>query len=389
MSQLENLIELIRTVNEVYFITAPERVRAAYILVDDIVELSLKTFLYQHTLSQREQCQADFQAAGWLNSNKKRNVLEAYFDGTVELSDLADKINKPAILNISEQDVRQRLASYHHTPEQQTNAKAAFTDDGWLPSLTEEQAFDDYFAGTIGLSDFAAAINQPENALSSKLKPFGDLCHWSVNEPNQHVGFYTVVSDVKAVFPANSTESDMLDAVLDRHQSRNRLYHDHHHIPWSISDVRCLRAMCELFNLLEMLFPNFNDTLTDPKHRTVRCQIGVLRLKLKSGDGNSELVGPYKEALKILQSDHVYDLSERSVEHSIVHTVSDHFFQTLRDQYEIVVNDLQIRVDKLEQMMANPRSRRKEHPGEHTRKSRSLDLFKAQLSEIEALIGAP
>lgn len=384
MSQhLENLIELIRTVNEVYFITAPERVRAAYILVDDIVELSLKTFLYEHTRSQREQCQADFQAAGLLNSNRKRNALEDYFDGSSELPALA------ATLNVTEQAVRQRLAPFHHTPEQQAHGKIEFTQAGLLPTVMEEQAFDDYFAGNINLTDFARALNKSTNELTIQLKPFGDLRHWSINKPNQHVGFYTVVTDIKALFPANSAESEMLQAVLDRHESRNRLYHDHHHTAWSVSDIRCLRAMCDLFSLLELLFPDFNDTLTDPKHRTVRCQIGVLRLKLKSEEGNNELVQPYKEALKILQKKHVYDVNERSIEHSILHTVSDDFFQTLRDQYDIVVNSLQVRVNELEQMMQNPRRKRKEHPGEHTRMSRSLNSFRAQLSEIETLLGRP
>lgn len=383
MSQLENLIELIRTVNEVYFITAPERVRAAYILVDDIVELSLKTFLYEHTKSQREQCLADFQAAGLLTSNNRRRVLKSYFSGAAGLADLATR------LRTNEQAIRQRLAPYHHTPEQQANCKAEFTSAGWLPTLTEEQAFDDYFSGDISLADFATALGQQENELASKLESFGDLCHWSVNALNQHVGFYRVVTDVKALFPASSAESSMIQATLDRHESRNRLYHDHHHTAWSVSDVRCLRAMCDLFDLLELLFPDFNDTLKASKYKTVRCQIGVLRLKLKSEEGQNELVQPYRNALQILQREHVYDLHERSVEHSIVHTVSDSFFRALRDEYRAVVAELELRVNKLQEMMQDPRRKRRDHPGEYTRKSQRLALFREQLSEIEALLGTP
>lgn len=387
MSQyLKNIIELLRTVNEVYFITAPDRVRAAYILVDDIVELSLKTFLYEHTLSQREQCTADFQAAGWLASNSKSRALKGYFEGAIELTDLANSINRPATLGITEQDVRQCLAPYHHTPEQQANAKTEFTNAGLLPSLVKEQAFNNYFAGTISLTDFANTLGKQENEIYSKLKPFGDLRHWSVNEPNQSVGFYTVISDAKALFPANSAESNMLDAVLDRHQSRNRLYHDHHHTPWSVSDVRCLRAMCELFDLLETLFPDFNDTLSAIQDKTVGCQIGVLRLKLKSEEGQSELVEPYKNALEQLKREHVYDRHERSVEHSIVHTVSEDFFQALRSEYSGAIAKLELRVNKLQEMMQDPRRRRREHPSEYTRKNQRLALFRAQLSQIEALL---
>lgn len=383
VSQLDNLIELIRTVNEVYFITAPERVRAAYILVDDIVELSLKTFLYQHTLSQREQCLADFRAAGLLTSNTKQKCLESYFDEKTTLADLASRLGQ------REQFVRQRLSTYHHTPVQHTNCKAAFSSAGLLSTLAKEQALDDYFSGVIDRAQLTSALGQQEDNLQVKLQSFGDLRHWSANALEQHVSFYRVVTDVQALFPAQSAESEMLQAAFERHEGRNRLYHDHHHTAWSVSDIRCLRAMCDLFNLLEVLFPDFSDTLTGSQYKTVRCQIGVLRLKLKSEEGQNELVQPYKNALQTLQREHVYDLHERSVEHSIVHTVSDSFFRALRDEYKTAVAELEVRVRKLQEMMQDPRRKRSTHPGEYIQKSQRLELFREELSEIEALLGSP
>jgi hypothetical protein len=145
--------------------------------------------------------------------------------------------------------------------------------------------------------------------------------------------------------------------------------------------------MCELFDLLEMLFPDFNDTLTALQDKTVGCQIGVLRLKLKSEEGQNELVQPYKNALKQLQREHVYDLHERSVEHSIVHTVSEDFFRALRSEYSDAVAELELRVNKLQEMMQDPQRKRRKHAGEYTRKNQRLVLFRAQLSEIEALLG--
>lgn len=383
MAELKNLIDLIRTVNEVYFITAPKRVRAAYILVDDIVELSLKTFLYQHTLSQREQCTADFQAASLLTNRRKRTALQSYFEGRIELNELA------STLNITVQAARQRLALYKHTTEQKANAKAEFTQNGLLPTLVEEQAFDDFFAGTIDLTNFASALSETEYEISNQLKPYGNLHHWSVNEPNRHATFYTIITDAQALFPANSRERDLLDVLFDRHDGRNLLYHSHHHTAWSIENEQCLQAMCDLFELMETLFPDFNDALKNAGDKTVACQIGVLRLKLKSEEGQTELVGPYRNALKQLQREHVYDQEDRSVEHSILHNVSADFFRSLRTEYGSAIAELEVRVNQLQEMMQDPRRRRREHPGELTLKSQRLDTYRTQLSEIEALLGTP
>ncbi|MEZ4865550.1 MAG: hypothetical protein R3C14_29840 [Caldilineaceae bacterium] len=380
MSQLENLIELIRTVNEVYFITAPERVRAAYILVDDMVELALKTFLYLHTQSQREQCIADFRAAGLLSSNTKQRALESYFDGVLEVAELANK------LGTAETAVRQRLAPFHRTPEQQVNCRIHFSQEGLLPSLTDAQALDDYLDGTIDLNALSTALGQTEQALKGHFKSFGTLQHWSVNEPDQHVGFYTVLQDAMPLFAAGSDEQEIIKATLERHTSRNKLYHDHHHTAWSVSDLRCLRAMCDLFSLLEVLFPDFNDALRDTKHKTVRCQIGVLRLKLKAEDGQNELVEPYRNALKQLQKDHVYDLHERSIEHSIVHTVSESFFRALHAEYSDAVANLELRVNELHEMMQKPRSKKAHHPAEFVQKNQRLALYREQLNEIQGLL---
>ena len=55
MSRLDDIIELVQTTNEVYFITAPGKVRTAFLLVDDIVELAFKIFLQEKTLERREE----------------------------------------------------------------------------------------------------------------------------------------------------------------------------------------------------------------------------------------------------------------------------------------------------------------------------------------------
>lgn len=45
MSRLDDLIDLIQTVNEIYLVNPDRNVRTAYILIDDLCELSLKSYL--------------------------------------------------------------------------------------------------------------------------------------------------------------------------------------------------------------------------------------------------------------------------------------------------------------------------------------------------------
>ncbi len=283
MSQLENLIELIRTVNEVYFITAPERVRAAYILVDDIVELSLKTFLYEYTIKQRDECQVALEGADILTSNRHRNRLESYYRDEITIDDLAT-----------------------------------------------------------GLGQASAALRPAFDAL---MTPFDHVQHWSAQQNSPHVGFHKAVQDVKVLHPANIRLQALLDDIFNRHERRNQLYHDHQHMAWSIGDRRCLQAMCDLFELLEILFPDFLATIQN--HSTVRCQIGVLRLKL-AAEGNEELKEPFKEALEQVQRNHRYDLDPRSVEHSLIHTVSNRFFIALKDEFETKISSLKVEVAKVD-----------------------------------------
>jgi hypothetical protein len=89
MSRLDDIIDLIQTTNEVYFITAPGRVRTAYILVDDIVELTLKTFLQEKAIQQREACQTVLETAGLVASDRHRSNLKRYYEEGMDINDLS------------------------------------------------------------------------------------------------------------------------------------------------------------------------------------------------------------------------------------------------------------------------------------------------------------
>lgn len=320
MSRLDDLIDLIQTTNEVYFITAPGRVRTAYILVDDIIELSLKTFLQEKTLDQREQFQATLEQANLVTNRPHRNALNEYYEESITLHDLSNRLN----------------------------------------------------LGTSG-------VTQLQNHIAV-LTPTDLLQHWSANEPDNFRNYPEVVRDVKSFFPSGHSVLLMLDAAADRHKVRNKFYHDHQHTGLTIDDDKCLRALCDMFSLMEQLFTDFRAKIL--ANNTVRCQIGVLRLKLAAHSGANELVQPYYAALSQLKQGHQYDFEPRSVEHSLVHTISNRFFLALREQFIASIGQLQLRVDEIDRM-ARPRPK---HQSERADKQQLIAILQNQLADIESFI---
>jgi len=327
MSRLDDLIDLVQTTSEVYFITAPGRVRTAFILVDDIVELSLKTFLQERALEQREQFTVALEQARIVAGRAHRNALAEYFGGDLPLNDLNQRLNLDA----------NRVAQVK----------------GYLAALA----------------------------------PADLLQHWSVNEPDTLPNYREVVRDVKQFFPPLPDGSPhpaiaLLDDSSERHRTRNRFYHDHRQIGLTIDDDKCLRALCGMFDLVERLFPAW--TILVQANQTVRCQIGVLRLK-RAALGQRELTQPYNEALEHLRRNHRYDIESRSVEHSLVHTVSDRFFRALREQFANSTAQLDTRINRINAMLRPTADQR----AELADKERLRAILQRQLDEINALLGPP
>lgn len=320
MSRLDDLISLIRTVNEVYFITSPERVKAAYLLVDDILELACKTFLQEKTLERREQCRAALEAANFINptSNGHHKAFTCFCedDDDIDMTELCRKL------------------------------------------------------GQINQTNVENCINQ-----------FPRLDHWSANNPESFIEFGDIINEVKQEFTANSSVQTLLDEAFNRHKTRNKFYHDHHQAGLTINDERCLKALCEMFDLMEHLFPEFLDKVR--LNHTVRCQIGVLRLKKTASVGQMELSQPYVNALDQIKKGHQYDIQHRAVEHSLVHTVSARFFRALCEQFRNKVAELQTRIDKIDSM-ARPQQK---HRAEKTDKQQLIQILQGQLDQINALLG--
>lgn len=331
MSRLDDLISLIRTVNEVYFITAPERVKAAYLLVDDILELACKTFLQEKTLERREQCRAALMAANFINPNSNGHfkAFDRFCEDDIDIGELCNKLG-------------------------QTNQVSV-----------------------------ASHINQ-----------FSNLNHWSVNSPEFFIDFGGVINEVKQEFLANLSVLSLLDEAFIRHKTRNKFYHDHHQAGLTINDERCLKALCEMLDLMEILFPDFVDKVK--QNYTVRCQIGVLRLKQTASLGQSEVNQPFLNALaqineqirkedKKRKKDDVPNVPQRAIEHSLVHTVSDRFFKALQEEFIYQIDQL-----KLENLNIDNRKRRqRKYEIEKSHNENLMRILQGQLDQINALLGTP
>ena len=125
------------------------------------------------------------------------------------------------------------------------------------------------------------------------------LPHWSLSDPDARKQFHEVAQEVADLHPPGHAVHDLLSNVQDRRRTRNRFFHDPDQSGLTIPDETCLRALCDMFSLIEELFPDFRTRLQH-SFKTVRCQIGVLRLKL-AAHGSSELAEQYNEALDQLK----------------------------------------------------------------------------------------
>lgn len=90
-------------------------------------------------------------------------------------------------------------------------------------------------------------------------------------------GFWTVVRETRDEFYGNQQLSDLLGRFADRREERNRFFHDHALSGLTVAPEKCLEALCDLYELLGILFPDFWDKVE--ANSILKAQIAVIRLK--------------------------------------------------------------------------------------------------------------
>ncbi len=339
MSRLADIIDLIQTTNEVYFITAPGRVRTAFILVDDIIELALKTFLQEKALEQCEQCIQAFEQAGWVGNDRQKNALHRYFR--------------------EESDENEVCVALGRNPANNPNA----------------------------ITDFQSLIT-----------PFPLIQHWSANKPDVRNRFDSVIDEVKPFFPPLPNGSPhpaiaLLDDALHRHRLRNKFYHDHQQSGLTIDDDKCLRALCGMFDLMEHLFPGTSTSDSFEylvrQNKIVRCQIIALRIKA-SASGSPVLENLYLNTLEEIWKSYKKSdpYTSRNQEHYILHIDSDRVLYGLREKVraeiamlEIARQEQQAKIDSYQQEKTKAKHRPALRDIEHR-----LDAMNMHLREINNLL---
>lgn len=90
-------------------------------------------------------------------------------------------------------------------------------------------------------------------------------------------GFRTIVNEVRTHNAANATLPVLLPRFLDRRENRNHFFHDHNMAALTVTEEECLRAFCDLYQLLAELFPDYGDKLK--ANRIAYAQVIIIRLK--------------------------------------------------------------------------------------------------------------
>ncbi|HEY0605051.1 MAG TPA: hypothetical protein VGD58_19185 [Herpetosiphonaceae bacterium] len=217
--RINDLIDLIRDACEFYLLSPAKNARAVFILVDDLCELIMKTALEE-----------------------------------------AAKIR-------------------------QNNFRALLFGNNFLVGEAHKAAFRQYVSREIAEAQFRSDVGAVSAARKTELDRYiaqsGDPRDWSQDKGEGFKGFDEVAQEVKELHPTDAILHGLLDAVVGRRTTRNRLFHDQRQTGLTVSEDKCLDALLDLFALAEKLWgTNFRSVVDS--NAVVRAQRAVLYFKSKA-----------------------------------------------------------------------------------------------------------
>ena len=228
MSRLDDLIDLIQSANEVYLINPKRNARLAFIQIDDLCELAMKSWLQIDTYSRQDSCLKQLKAQCIVSdtSSKHEKAVKDFFAREQTQAQL--EVN----LGIS------RNTSKKHTLD-------------------------------------------AELLVCSFLEGF--LEDWvSKDENGNFKGFETVIREIKArrSAPSDQPLHDVLNSFSDRRKTRNNFFHNQDLSGLTVSEEQCLLAFLDLYKLAYLCFGNdfLQKLLTNP---IVQAQMILMKLKLR------------------------------------------------------------------------------------------------------------
>ncbi|MBV9792027.1 MAG: hypothetical protein JOZ51_27830, partial [Chloroflexi bacterium] len=126
-----------------------------------------------------------------------------------------------------------------------------------------------------------AASTARKTELDRYLTQSGDPRDWSPDKGEGFKGFDEVAEEVKDLHPGNATLHGLLDAVVGRRTTRNRLFHDQRQAGLTVTEDKCLDALLDLFELAGKLWGTNFRRIVD-SNAVVRTQRAVLYFKSKA-----------------------------------------------------------------------------------------------------------
>jgi len=223
MSRVDDLIDLIQSANEIYLINPARNVRSAYIQIDDLCELVMKSWLQIDTTNRQEKCISALEANNLAKTQAHQNRVREYFEGSRTQVDL-------------------------------------------------EKAL-----GIVTSSNQALLLLQI-------FKSHDPVANWSSTKGNNRFkNFRDITGEVKSRRPlkTNTDLHEILGRVNERREMRNRLFHDQDWSGVTIDERKCLLAFADLYGLAGQLFETeFTERLQ--ANPVVRAQVAVIKLHLQS-----------------------------------------------------------------------------------------------------------
>jgi hypothetical protein len=249
MSRIQGLLGLMESANDFYLVAPGRNDRSVYIQVDDICELTMKSWLHADTLRRQSECIAALETLHLVSSNKHKNEVRDFFNGEIKLHKLKATLNLNGPRNQAKRNVLNETLRKYQAPKEWSADKG------------------------------------------SRFKNFGDI--------TKEIKDLKIIADSKGAINLIHQELHaVLDNIQARRDKRNGFFHDHEQTELTITQQECLNALADLYRLCELLFNGeFRVERQKPEWVAYRVQVALIRLQ-KHRERRGRSLQLYEEFLR-------------------------------------------------------------------------------------------
>lgn len=161
---------------------------------------------------------------------------------------------------------------------------------------------------------------------------------WSAEKANGNFKkFNDITKEVRAKHPGNGKVDRLLTNFDSRRKNRNSFFHDHNMTGLTVSADNCLEAFCDLYDLLDVLFP---DAVKKNKTATYQAQTATIRV-LKDCATDDDKQKKFNNLMKNWEHDEgkkslkvkgevMMEFPDRSYQYCVIHYFSQRFYDALK-----------------------------------------------------------